>query len=298
MGEPGPPAADAERLCQITEAFLQRCGGTLAGLHLVEREGTCLAACAALDLPGSVSLVMVPAWSAAGCPGNLLAQMLSLAGERAQTRGARFAQMLLEPELSETIRPALERAGYTFLAELRYMQRAAFDPVALQQDAVVTWLTLNDTDESRFAEIIRRTYIDSRDCPGLTGIRSMEEVLAAHKGAGEFDPGGWYMLVQQDRPAGVVLTARTPFRDALELVYMGLVPEARGRGLGRLLVRQAIQRARDLALSSVTLAVDAANQRAGRLYESMGFVGVASRCAWIKVFRRADSQGAFSTPAE
>ena len=115
---------------------------------------------------------------------------------------------------------------------------------------------------------------------------------------GEFDPSGWFALQHRGQPAGVLITVRTSMRTSLEVVYVGLVPEARGKGLGRLCMHRAIQRyPRDLALAQVSLAVDAANRSACRLYDTMGFTTHSTRSVWIRIFRRADAEGLFTLPA-
>ena len=67
----------------------------------------------------------------------------------------------------------------------------------------------------------------------------------------------------------MLLLSDIPDRDVWEVVYLGLTPPARGRGLGR----TAIQHALDLAhphASRLELAVDIRNLPATRLYESVG----------------------------
>ena len=297
LSEPGCQAQQADRVCQMTEDFLRRCGGRIGGLHLVEAAGEIISACAVLDLPGGVSLLMLPV-PLPGRPQEGLADLLALAGRAAGDRGRRFAQIMFEPEMVDQVRPVLGGAGFTHLARLHYMQRSAYDPVAATPVAGIRWLTLADTGEDSFADVIRRTYIDSQDCPGLTGIRTMQDVMDSHHGAGEFDPRGWYMLERDGEPAGVLITARTSLRANLEVVYVGLVPAARGHGLGHMCMHRAIQRARDLALAGVTLAVDAANVPACRLYTGMGFSVYAMKDVWIQVYRRAEAEGLFALPAK
>ncbi len=53
---------------------------------------------------------------------------------------------------------------------------------------------------------------------------------------------------------------------------IGMLPEARGRGLGRRLMTDAIQAARRQGLERIELEVFASNSRAIALYESLGFV--------------------------
>jgi RimJ/RimL family protein N-acetyltransferase len=64
---------------------------------------------------------------------------------------------------------------------------------------------------------------------------------------------------------------------------MGLLPAFRGRGLGERIARDAIQRGWDFGFERIDLDVYAANERARRLYERLGFVveGVQRRARKI-----------------
>jgi ribosomal-protein-alanine N-acetyltransferase len=61
-----------------------------------------------------------------------------------------------------------------------------------------------------------------------------------------------------------------------ELEFVLVPPEARGRGIGRMLVHTALAWARDLGASEIRLEVRESNAPALRLYEACGFV-VAGR---------------------
>jgi GNAT superfamily N-acetyltransferase len=298
LGEPDMDTRQTQRICDLTESFLQRCGGEIGGLHVVDCQGRLTSACASLDLPGSVSLLMLPAWHLVRTSPRQLTDLLAFAARAAASRQRRFAQVMHPPETAEQARPALLEAGFSHLANLQYMHRSAYDPVPIQPIPETAWFTLPEIGEDLFADLIRRTYVDSLDCPGLTGVRTMQDVLASHRGAGEHDPAGWYVLRYRDQPAGVLITARTSFRTSLEVVYVGLVPRARGKGLARLCMHRAIQRARDLALAQVSLAVDAANHSACRLYNALNFTTHTTKSVWIQVFRRADAEGLFTLPSQ
>jgi len=53
---------------------------------------------------------------------------------------------------------------------------------------------------------------------------------------------------------------------------MGVLPEYRGRGIGRRLMEEALRRAKERGLERVELEVYAGNIPARRLYDAMGFV--------------------------
>src|SRR5207302_922390 len=117
-----------------------------------------------------------------------------------------------------------------------------------------------------FARAIADSYQSSLDCPDLNGVRDIKDVIAGHKASGEFDPAGWFVLLEAGEPRGALLLSHVPRTDAAELVYIGLVPSARGSGLGDLLMRQALWAVAAMRLARLTLAVDSRNDPALKLY--------------------------------
>jgi ribosomal protein S18 acetylase RimI-like enzyme len=67
----------------------------------------------------------------------------------------------------------------------------------------------------------------------------------------------------------------------LELVYMGVMPAWRRRGVGTLLLRRALARCREVGAKEITVVVDVRNTPARRLYERFAFTTVAQREAHL-----------------
>jgi mycothiol synthase len=110
----------------------------------------------------------------------------------------------------------------------------------------------------------------------------MEDVLAGHKASGEFDAGLWMLLYEGDAPRGALLLSRAQPADALELVYLGLAPEARGRGLGDLMMRQALAATAASGAGRLSLAVDSNNVPALKLYYRHGMQRVGAKMALMR----------------
>jgi len=129
----------------------------------------------------------------------------------------------------------------------------------------LTAIAYTDSDPSRFHATLVRSHDDSLDCPELHGLLTPDEMLAGYRDVAP-DPAGWWLAVGDDRPAGVLLL------NGSELTFLGVVPESRGRGVGRRLLELAFEQAPDL-----TLIVDARNTPAIRLYQSAGLEVVGAR---------------------
>jgi ribosomal protein S18 acetylase RimI-like enzyme len=126
------------------------------------------------------------------------------------------------------------------------------------------------------------TYDGTLDCPELAGRRTAEEILAAHRASGVFDPSQWELVELDGYDAGCVLLQRVPGHDALEIAYMGVVPKSRGRGVGADLLRRALAKTRASGCARLKVVVDARNAPARGLYERFGFRAIARREAYLR----------------
>jgi ribosomal protein S18 acetylase RimI-like enzyme len=149
---------------------------------------------------------------------------------------------------------------------------------------------LNYTPEthSLFANGILASYQQSLDCPGLNGVRRIEDIVAGHKAGGEFDPRHWYVLVDRNQasentaPLGVLMLSKLPRGDSAELVYLGLAPEARGKSLGDWMMRRAFTTAASMGVARLSLAVDSINSPALKLYYRFGMARMGSKVAMMR----------------
>ena len=207
--------------------------------------------------------------------------------QRYSTRNVQLAQALIDPH-DEASRRVFQAHGFVRMAELIYLHTAIRRPPAPPPlPAGITVSTYSDQTHPLFAEAILASYRDSLDCPGLNGVRKIEDIIAGHKACGEFDPKMWFLLCQQNesgqsQPRGVLLLSRLPRGDTVELVYLGLAPEARGLRLGDWLMRCALVSTASAGLPRLSLAVDSLNAPALRLYYRFGLSRLASKVAMMR----------------
>jgi ribosomal protein S18 acetylase RimI-like enzyme len=165
------------------------------------------------------------------------------------------------------------------------MQRALSPPAAeaqvLSLEAGFQAVHWSETNRQLFAEAILASYQQTLDCPALVGLRTIDEIIEGHMAAGQFSPELWWAVRHGDDPVGVMLLSPLPQRSAMELVYLGLAPAWRGRGLGSRLLGHGLAQAHQRGLTSMLLAVDDLNKPAVRLYQSQGFEVHAKKLAMI-----------------
>jgi mycothiol synthase len=191
-----------------------------------------------------------------------------------------LAQTLLDSP-SDPFAGDLLALGFTHLADLKYLmttvpQRTRPPNVDIQ----LTSPAYEDADE--FKQLILQSYESTLDCPALEGLRDIRDVLEGYQTVGKHDPALWSIVQLHGRPVGVLLLAPYPESHQWELVYMGVVPRARGKHIGRQILDVVRYRASQAGIGHVVLAVDAANHPALRMYEAAGYVEWSRRTAYIK----------------
>ena len=208
--------------------------------------------------------------------------------------GIRVVQALLEWPVKAQQAADLKRGGMPHVTDLIYLSRPSADsgtPTRLAT-AALAWDTYRPETDAEFRRVLEATYQASLDMPELVGTRSLDDILASHRATGHFAAKLWQIGHVPGEPgaAAVLLMLDRPDRDAIEVAYLGLTPDARGRGLGRSTVQHAIEVARPLR-SRVELAVDSRNTPARRLYLKTEFQPYESRSVHLAVFRDQSPEG-------
>ncbi|MCL2639581.1 MAG: GNAT family N-acetyltransferase [Phycisphaerales bacterium] len=237
-----------------------------------------------LWVPAAGRTAMLFGTSLSEFPESVVATRLAIqaAIEDARQAGVVLAQAMLEPA-DAVGQNVYAEAGMSQLATLTYMERQP--PVQPPMFEGLPGITLIPYSESRHADFHRaivESYRDTLDCPALSGMRNVDDVIAGHKAVGPFDPELWSVLLLDGVAVGCLLLSEIPARRALELVYLGLSPPVRGRGLGRMLMRRVLSIASQRHFDVATLAVDAANTPAVKLYRRCGYVSTTQRVAMVK----------------
>ena len=230
------------------------------------------------------SVWLPPTLPSCAFPAEVIAQQLMSAQQaHLGAVGCRLIQSWL-PDASGPDAARLRRAGLEHLADVSYMVSLPANwprtkpPGCDRLDLV----NCRARHQRRLADVIAATYVGTLDCPRLTALRPVDDVLEGYRQTGDDRADGWWIVRSDRQDIGCLLLADFPDRDQLELVYLGLVPEVRGQGWGTLLVRYGQWYARCAARRQLVLAVDVANRPARHLYEQAGFYAWNSRSVFIK----------------
>lgn len=284
VARPQTSAEELRRQVDVLTRYAARSALSLEHCLVAERSGRIVAACLCMDAPGRTANVFLPNHVSGPDVADLVVQMLCEHVRAAEGRGLRILQSMTAPD-ADTDRELLKRSGFRRLTELLYLERDARRPVApaSRPPPPVTWESYSPGNREAFARVVAGTYEGSRDCAELSGVRTIDDTLASHRATGEFDPRFWLLARNGEDVLGVLLLSRLPERASTEVVYMGLLPAARGRGYGVTLLRRALDAAREQGSTALTLTVDVENAPARRLYGAFGFVETARREVWMRI---------------
>ncbi len=217
-------------------------------------------------------------------PDETAIELIQMAVSRALVAGVNFVQSLTETDAGRLAR-WLQSSGFQHAADLLYLAspRTTFPPIRIPSKLEFQPFGESTAASARLAQVIEQTCQDSEDCPAIHGVHPIGDALTSFKATGEFDPSRWFIVRKEQFDIGCLLLTEQPASSfpiphsplpnhaRWELIYMGLVPEARGHGYGIEIVRHAQWVAGRARAARLELAVDAANEPAIRVYSAAGF---------------------------
>lgn len=277
----GDSSRDVQRRIRRLEAHLNSRPARLGAVLVASEGGQLVSSAIVIESPGRLGAVFAPAEAGPARRRRATAALLSKAKEHAWDHSLAMLQVLLDRNSSPDA-AVLTEAGFDFLAELIYLERSAQDPCPQHHaPAELDFVPYAARAEPQFLDVLDLTYQDSYDCPRLAGIRRTDEVLATHRATGIYDPAHWLLVTLEGQSAGVLLLSGVEGRRAFEVVYMGVVPAFRSRGLGHAILAHAVRICRQSQQADLILAVDRANRPARRLYQRWSFREVSRRFGWF-----------------
>ena len=254
-------------------------------LLIAQHESRLAGAIICVPLPGASALFWPPQVVAGVNTDAVADALVRHALAWAGSLGAKIAQAMVPAADIPLIAPLL-RCGFQHITRLRFLRHSkptfctpevgSAGATSSQPDAGLSFETYQPGNQRQFHETLERTYQGTLDCPELNGRRRIEEVVAGHQGQGQFRPELWTLAFRAGEPVGVVILA---VGEGLgwEMSYVGVVPAARGQGIGKALAQRALHQAYQEGAPQLMVSVDARNQPAQQLYEKMGFVAVDER---------------------
>jgi ribosomal protein S18 acetylase RimI-like enzyme len=265
-------------------ALIRQQAGDTEGLWGATRDGQLLGAVFSQLIPGRVGTIWPPRVEPSADDG-IAGALLRLACEQLRERGATLVQCLLREVLPADLE-LLSVAGFQHFADLFYLVSQAADFPQTLPSTELEFQPYSRSIHDRFAAAVEATYEATQDCPRMNGLRAIEDVLTGYRGAGEFDPTRWLLVSHHGRDIGCLILADYPEQSNYELVYMGVIPGARGHAWGKVITQYAQWRAGQAGRERLVLAADTMNGPGLRMYAEAGFRAWDRRTVLIRIFER------------
>jgi mycothiol synthase len=184
----------------------------------------------------------------------------------------------------ESALPFLRARGFAYHSSLWLLRLPEAAPVAAPRfpPEFVSYTYPPGFPISRYVDLVNRSFAD-HPSPLTVSVELIERV----HGRPTFDPTEIVLVGPTASPEQPVGFCRTKVlqdgeRRVGEITLVGVLPDWRGRGLGRELLRWGVAFLRQRGVADLTLSVEARNEHALALYERTGFVRVQEWPRWAQ----------------
>ncbi len=242
------------------------------GLYLIERDQT--------------AFVWPPAVDAENClsvdPENIADAILQRICREVDAADAWIGQCILEGDKTVD-QQRLIRNGFGYLTDLVFMQRQLTEQLPASSVESLTAIEYqSDTNRNQFIQLLQRTFQGTLDCPELRDRRSAADMLDGFDASRPKGRAHWKLYQSESQQWGIVLINERPEDKTWEIIYMGVVPEARGKKLGREMLLASLDGLSDRECDSIMLAVDCRNHYAIDTYDEIGFEEIGRRSIYCR----------------
>jgi ribosomal protein S18 acetylase RimI-like enzyme len=224
-----------------------------------------------LHIQAGRTATLAPPLLVAGEPRETAVELIHRARRVAQEAGCQVLHTLL-PEAQAADARLLNLGGLRHVADLLLLVGLTAQFPTEQPQLDIELRDVGQIGERRFAAVVKRTYEGSLDCPQTEGVRAIDDVLAGYRAAGPYAAERWLVASRGDKDVGCLILTAGYDSSQWDLTYLGVVPAARGAGLGVQLVRHAQWMTRCAGGLRLVVAVDAKNAPALGVYEACGFI--------------------------
>jgi ribosomal protein S18 acetylase RimI-like enzyme len=200
-----------------------------------------------------------------------------------ETQSLRHIRAFVDKEDSTAAR-RFESNGFDLHADILHLVCLGCESRHGCPTGKLSFRKVSSDDFPAFQEILQQTYTDSDDFPQLMRQFGEEDVcIRWQHGVGTGRSSTWLFAELGGYEAGCLVLDQEPEQQQTELVYMGLLPQHRGKGLGHELVRWGQWLAgQKNGGNRLTVSVDANNERALACYLKNNFVRYAETGLYIK----------------
>lgn len=124
-------------------------------------------------------------------------------------------------------------------------------------------------DEEKWCEVRNESFAKLQGSETPVTPEMVVKMISAR----DYIEDGMKILFHKDKPVGVVRGSNDEYEDSpiINIGPLAILPEYQGKGLGRILLRAALQFAKERSYNKTILCVNAENEQAKALYIQEGF---------------------------
>ena len=183
------PGALKPRL--IADAMAEAASGLidLSGLWIARRRGRVVGALLTQTLAGKAAAVWAPEVDTVFSRDAIAVALVRAALDELKRRGFLLAQALLDESTPRRGSADLARGGLPHITDLVYLEGDTQRDITVKPHLPsFDWRPFRPDTEAEFRAVLQATYIGSLDMPELEGIRSLDDILASHRGCRTLRP--------------------------------------------------------------------------------------------------------------
>ncbi|MEW4561550.1 GNAT family N-acetyltransferase [Bremerella sp. JC770] len=267
------PQASRESLYRWVRNAYQQRPDIFKGLIMMGRHGRVHAATWAYRLPGSQLMLWRTNYSQS-LEVSVRRYFLGEVNRYLAASDAAIAWMSIKPE-DEKTRQDLEWLAFEKVTDLATM----VSPLRrVEEVGLPCGVSLQAFDHQlhrdRLINVVNSAREGSLDCPVMDKLRDAKDVVEGHLYRDGCNSSDWCLVQQDGEDVGCLLLSHHADQPQAELVYFALLPQVRGHGMGRELIRFVQFKAKSKGADYLSLTCDIDNHPAWKTYCQTGFVEV------------------------
>lgn len=268
-----PEQARKDRIANLKQTFLLKSKSEadqgFPGLFHWKREGQILGVLYTFLRPDKTILALPPV-VLPDEPPQILEIIYDQLIEYAKLNHSPVVMLLVDndQELDSVCRP---HGGFQKISDLLYLVCESDLFPKKSPAKKLRFIPFCEQDWTKMVALVEETYRQTRDFPRLNGICPTESILNSYREDHPFIPELWFFIEFQDRPVGTLILTELEKSKLFELTYMGIIPEARGKGLAHEIVAFVKFMAGTHGAERLLVSVDIQNDPAIKVYSRHDF---------------------------
>ena len=175
---------------------------------------------------------------------------------------------------------SLEKSNFIFIGNLLFLSGNTQN-FKNHSNPKISIKKLPLTNKEIVFKIFQKTIKKTLDFPKLNTFRSPKDLIEGYLHMSHNDKSLWLIAYLKSSPVGIAIASKHPNEKNVDIHYLGVVPEARKKGVGSALLNSLLKKSLAIGCDQAFLSCDAGNTVARRLYEQNKFSIESEKLAFV-----------------